>query len=654
MDAFSRLARIRDQLEQQNSLYPGKLGELLQLCRHSSKDVHEAAHTLLLHPPVTDELGYYRWLIPAVFRSVSKIAELPPVFLELVCDLIGFLGKLPDSSCPRAEFQRLLKRLPRSSASELLNKSLPLVPFLKHMPVAIFAPRNRQLSHSFRRRWRLFRKAMAAGEKTDRVFEVTWTDLKAIWPSRIRSSHRHFAYPGRWRLVGRNLLLPVGSSSAAVETAPVKGQSRGRAGSNPTSVIGHGFYFGGLGNAALRYLETLMQWQAKELAAVREFAMQASRCTRRVVLSWHNASLAAAGGWAFEDMRGQFSSEATWKRFLRMVDYELQRLGSGRRSHQEHSDYLMRLWKKRLIEPTAAQAFWESFVRASLDDSWQIDHQHDVEEVAAVLDDPTISRIAAGGVYGWQGAVSPHQQIKVDRVIKWLRDREASWKQGLVRLTAMLRAGQQLLDDGGLTCLVLPWIDKFFISSRRTGDLEYFPTLAGWFERLGVHPLILLWEDTIHSQVPSLQLALRRLTEEGVAFRGIGAFDFLGSNRHEALNLVCGEHDSIGLFALRPYSDEHYPRSFHQLMKHRDYRFFEHYDSSWKDNLSFIYTGTRVFPLLSVQGDMEALPAWVGVQGRRYPFGAHFRTRLRRAVLGRNAYSGDGFSVAYAHWANLS
>jgi len=240
----------------------------------------------------------------------------------------------------------------------------------------------------------------------------------------------------------------------------------------------------------------------------------------------------------------------------------------------------------------------------------------------------------------------------MDQILSWTNGRQEIWREGLVRLLALLQEGQRLLASGRLAHLVLPWIDKFFISSRRTEDLDYLPLIVRWLEKQGGDPLVLFWEDTSHAQAPSFQLALDELAEE-VAFRGIGIFDRLGSARAEALQRIYREHGSVRLFALRPHSDEHYPSSFLQLMQNRDYRFFKHYDSSWKDNLCFLYAGTQVLPLLSVQVDVEAFPAWIGVEGRKHSFGAYFRRRLRERILGAKSEHADEFSWRYACWANL-
>ena len=217
----------------------------------------------------------------------------------------------------------------------------------------------------------------------------------------------------------------------------------------------------------------------------------------------------------------------------------------------------------------------------------------------------------------------------------------------------MLEEGQPLLDKGLLPHLVIPWIDKFFISSRRKDDWEYLNTLVGWFEEQRLRPLILFWEDTPHRQGPSLKLVLRQLCKQGRPFRGIGVFDWQGSSRNEALEIIRHGHLETVLFALRPFSDSHNPHSFQQLLEDRPLSFFRGYDSSWKDGLCFLYAGTQVFPLLSVPTDRENLPAWIVAAGMKVPFGAYWRRRLRRAVLGKRSEATAPLSVSYAMWANL-
>jgi hypothetical protein len=105
---------------------------------------------------------------------------------------------------------------------------------------------------------------------------------------------------------------------------------------------------------------------------------------------------------------------------------------------------------------------------------------------------------------------------------------------------------------------------------------------------------------------------------------------------------------------LRPFTDVHHQVPLSQILFDRVGRFPEVYDSSWKDDLSFIYTGTQVWPLLSVQCTPEPFPPWVGTFHRKVPFGSWFRHRLQDLVLRRYGLRElDQFSLEYGKWANL-
>jgi hypothetical protein len=277
-----------------------------------------------------------------------------------------------------------------------------------------------------------------------------------------------------------------------------------------------------------------------------------------------------------------------------------------------------------------------------------------VHTAKGLLSKDELSEILSSHKWGWPGGLSPHQRLLLQDVVAWRNERRRIWKRGFLRLAALIHEGQRLLDTGKISHFVLPWIDKFFISSQREADLEYLPGFVRWLECQGIQPCILFWEDTTHSRAPSLQLALERLRQQGMPFRGIGIFDGTGSRREDALGIICREYPMARLFALKPHSDFHNPRSLRQLLTDLDYGFFESYDSSWKDNLCFLYAGTQVFPFISVQSDMEPSPAWVGTMNHtRHLFGSLFRRELRRYLLGVEAQRPDPFSCAYAAWANL-
>ena len=414
-------------------------------------------------------------------------------------------------------------------------------------------------------------------------------------------------------------------------------------------------FWGGSGSEALRAFETLLGAQAEELRRVRTLARNVSRSTRRVVLSWHNASLAAAGGWAYEDLSRFFPTPALFQSFQGEVGRDLQTMRLKTESPREESiGHLWALWEKRIVHPKILHACWESRVRATLDRSFREGWERDVVAARSFLGGEALQGMAEGGRYSSRGMVSPHQRFSVRAIEAWRHERLAGWREGLLRLVALLRQGQRLLDAGQLECFVLPWIDKFFISSRREEDREYLPALLKWLEMFSIQPLILFWEDTPHAFAPSFQLTLQRLQERGCPFRGIEIFDpGRGTRREDAEEIVCSEHDAVRLFALRPHSDTYQRQALSELLRGSARHFCETYDSSWKDDLCFIYTGTQVLPLLSVQCEMEPFPPWLAFQGVKYPFGSWLRQRLRREVLGQNALVETLLSKEYFAWANL-
>lgn len=645
------LKNIRLKFEQHKLPARKELKDLLELCEHPRENIRESALILLLHPPVNDELAYYRWLLSEILENVPHINRLPAPILELIFDLIGFFGEIPKVSPFSHLTGRMLNHLFKSFFAELLEKPVPIRPFLPWVKPRTVMPRDGVGRKNLTRRWRLLRNAILKLPESAAAFELTWGDLRPLFPKKYKSYSRiQTTASGRWRNVGRVLLLPAGCSPAN-DSRLKKFNKRGEG--VPLPALHDGAYFKGLGNGSLRYLDLLIQRQAVELAAVRGLAAMISKQTRRVVLSWHNAGLASAGGWAFEDLNRQFPSDALWQGFKKTVQSRMESINAPENLNRNTLDDLFKLWEERLVKPKVAHALWESRLRASFDHTERKLFEKNLRSAEALLKDSEVAAICKGEIYSWHGAVSPHQRMTLDQVLGWQKVRKGIWQEGLIRLTAMIEEGQDLMTVGKIPYCVLPWIDKFFISSRREDDIEYLPSLVNFFEGRGISPLILFWEDTSHGQAPSLQLAVKRLAAQGVPFRGIGVFGPTESSRTQALQYIINEHQKIRLFALRPYNDVHYPKSFCRLLHDRDYRFFQHYDSSWKDNLVFIYVGTQVFPLLSVQCDVESFPAWIGIGSGKYPFGLYLRKRLRKMTLGERDEGADRFSSEYAHWANL-
>ncbi len=86
----------------------------------------------------------------------------------------------------------------------------------------------------------------------------------------------------------------------------------------PAQTMRH-LYWGGERSRKIAFWEKLIENQAGELSEIRRLSREVSSRTGRVVLSWHNASLGAAGGWAFEDFAAQFASPALYSLFVQAV-----------------------------------------------------------------------------------------------------------------------------------------------------------------------------------------------------------------------------------------------------------------------------------------------------------------------------------------------
>jgi hypothetical protein len=144
----------------------------------------------------------------------------------------------------------------------------------------------------------------------------------------------------------------------------------------------------------------------------------------------------------------------------------------------------------------------------------------------------------------------------------------------------------------------------------------------------------------------------------GLPFRGVGIFNAAlaegyAAEREKAVEIITGEYRQTALFALRPANENHCPGAFRKIFEDLDQRFFLNYDSSWKDNLAFLYAGTQVFPLLGTQTEMESIAPWIVTGGKRHGFGAWFRRILRHVSLGGTQEVSCPIRQKYCAWANL-
>ena len=247
-------------------------------------------------------------------------------------------------------------------------------------------------------------------------------------------------------------------------------------------------YWGGERSRKIAFWEKLIRNQAGELSEIRRLSREVSSRTGRVVLSWHNASLGAAGGWAFEDLAAQFASPALYGLFVQAV---LKEAAEIRKSFDISSAMgLCDMRSERLFAPKAASAVEHSLISALFTSCRRPIPAEDgpcghagIKEPESPLWKESADRIANGNKYEWPGALSPHQRISPEQVLAWIEKAHKTWADGLILLFALANQGQRMLDSGKIPSLVLPWIDKFFISSQRRADVITWNACFDWHRR---------------------------------------------------------------------------------------------------------------------------------------------------------------------------
>lgn len=625
------LPKLRAQRQDPDAISQKEIRHLFRLCSDTRRPGAEQALEMLLAPGETGgSPAYYLRLAALLAQWRLPMREIPRELLSVFYELIACAGSVPNDPALGGFFRRIVTQIPETLLRPLLEKRFPATPFILFWDGRrMFPGSSRRLRDHSRRRWRILRRRLLQQNDARQfppALEVTTADLKPLLDSRRQPP------PGLWKRGSACLLCPAGNTLPD----PVPPLSR--------------LCWGG-GRSRLRgFWDRLAAAQARELSTVGVFARTVSKMTKRVVLSWHNASLAAAGGWGVEDIAAQFPGQGLYREFAGSVRRILPAMRSTLNGRQ--AEELCASRTRRILGPKIEHALGEmrhfEIPAAENASGWERVFR-EAPDLRAL---GTMNGSRHTGGFAWQGAVSPHQQVTPDDILAWYQCWETPWLDGLALLFALTVQGQAMLDSGALSSFVLPWIDKFFISSRRKADKEYPARLFRLVEAHVKNPLILFWEDTAHSRKPSLGLALEELAGEGLPFAGIGIFDSCGSDRRDAMGIISAGYPRWALFALRPVDDGHYAATGNRIVGGVDRDFLQFYDSSWKDNLAFIYAGTQVFPLLSVQTEMETVTPWVSTGHKRCPFGAWFRRRMRREVLGVSEPS-DPLALAYSEWANL-
>jgi len=311
-------------------------------------------------------------------------------------------------------------------------------------------------------------------------------------------------------------------------------------------------------------------------------------------------------------------------------------------SLKERANKLFLLWAERLVVPRLLQTLWTFRVSLLVNGSAMDDWVKLCSQTEDLLTTEDHQRLAGGRGLAITFVQPRTARQKVEETLLWYRMRKESHILFFSFLWALMETGQELLHSDRLDYFVLPIIDKFFISSRRDQDLAYLPLFVLQAGSISHNPLFLLFDDTSRTSHPSLQLAFERWRANH-DFLGLDIFGGDNNSKSSPLETILANCNAINLFALRPFSQVHNPVPLDILLAQRPEDFLTPagYDSSWKDNLPFLYHGTQVAPFAGeVKQPEKYYPALLTSAGPM-AFGTYYRYRLRRLGLKKLGFAAE-------------
>jgi hypothetical protein len=401
----------------------------------------------------------------------------------------------------------------------------------------------------------------------------------------------------------------------------------------------------------IAFLERLISYQTNELVEVFRLAKEVSQLTKRVVLTLHNASLGASSGWGVPSFVQQVPGEgaATFsaqvnslrKNFAASLSAPQR---SSPRSHvncpKQQIDNLFLLWGKRLVRPRLLQNIWALRVSLILNDLPLEEYNQIFSKTTELLDHTDHQRLTMGRGLAVTFVPPTTARQQVHETLLWYQKKKAGHARLLSLLWALIEAGEESLRSERIESLVLPVIDKVFISSQRDQDLGYLPLFVQLVSRMDHAPLFLLIDDTPRAAHPSLQLAIDRWRQQ-FGFLGLGVYASQQDSKEKPLETILTRSSRVNLFALRPLIHVHNPLSLGTLLAKKPRSFLSptEYDSSWKDNLPFLYHGTQVAPFAGAVKRAEHFSPALLTSAGPMAFGIYYRHRLRRLALERLGFA---------------
>ena len=586
----------------------------------TSPQVREAAEVLIFSPPIEDEVNHFlrllRWLpdwLPCKWYEHDKVRQAVAELLSCV--------ENPQGCRPLATLLEVLLKRPS---------------FARHQECNILSgPLN-----SASRRWLMSYLARRLFYPIPRGLRNRLLAEETLSPGEICAA-----------LIASNQLTPPGTLRYWGKTASVRALAT-RSKANLHSAKTRGLdknlrilSWGQRSKVEIAFLERLISYQAKELSEVFRLALEVSRRTNRVVITLHNATLGAATGWGAPSLAHQVSARSAFEFSQEVTSLRrnfIAKLSNRQKSSQfppghsvkEHTENLFDLWRKRLVRPYILQNLWT--LRASLLlntmplDQWE----QLLDQAKEILQPGDHQRLTEGKGFGLAFVSPTAARRQLEQTLSWYRKQRQGLSEKLSLLWALIATGQQWLSSGRLEYLVLPIVDKFFISSKRDQDLDYLPSFLKLVQRFDHTPLFLLIDDTSRGSQPSLQLAIDRW-RENYPFLGLGVFAGKRDSSRSYLEKILDSSSKITLFALRPLTQVHNPAALDFLLTQRPSEFFspEKYDSSWKDNLPFLYQGTQIAPFTGEMEHPQSFSPFVHTSAGPMFFGTYYRFKLRKRAL---------------------
>lgn len=575
-----------------------------------SAAVRRAVQVLVFSPPIEEELSHYRLLLRAFPHWLPPGWHNYEAVRRPVLDLAAASVAAARTGAVATLLEIALKERSQQWKKEMASQASLWGPAQRQ---EIFSILGRRLSS--RLPVGLLRRLLQAADlSTGEIFQAL-------------ADAGRYPLPGVLRRRRRDQQLAAAGRKAPLSPQPRPGQGA------PGLLC-----WGRRCREELSFVDDLIAFEACEPEKAFQLAREVSLRTKRVVLTLHNAALGAASGWGMpslpqqvpEDGAPALAGEVLSRR--RHLDRYLPRTSLCR---------LFSLWTHRLVRPRLLRELWDLRASLRLNDLPLGEWESRVGAAGELLEELERRLLLQGEDYSISFCSPEEAGKRVDRTLSWYREKKRAHESFFTLLLSLVQTGSAWLSSGRLSYLVVPVIDKFFISSRRDQDLDYLPLFVDTLCDPGAQPLFLFFDDTSRAEHPSLQLAMDRWRRRQ-PFMGLGVFSSEGVPGESLLDTILARASRVCLFALRP-SRVHNPVPFAGLLagKPRSFLTSEGYDSAWKDNLPFLYSGTLVEPLAGPAGEGEEFSRGVITSAGPLPFGIYHRCRLRRLALERVGFFGE-------------